>query len=227
MKLLRFIVPSLLITVSTALLIILGPLGSGVTFKDNFQKAIKPAWAPKTPDKWILAKESKNSFYQLKTPGDQDEGIMRPAEYSLVKGYNYTDFTFKCKLKCDAPADRRYRDVIIIFGYQDDTHFYYIHLSNISDDLHNAIMLVNGDYRRKLSKDTPEPTLIDLDFHKVKLKRKAVTGDIRVYFDGKLVMTAQDGTFAEGMVGVGSFDDVGGFDDVRIRGKLVEEAPVQ
>jgi len=219
------IVPVVFFIISAAFLIMLRPMRGVVTFKDNFQNGINPAWSPKTQDKWELAEESKNSFYQLKDPGEHDEGIQRPTEYSLVRDFIYTDFTFKCKLRCDAPAELRYRDVVIIFGYQDDTHFYYIHLSNISDDLHNAIMLVNGDYRQKLSKNMPEPTLTDLDFHKVKVKRDAETGDMEVYLDENLVMKAQDRTFTKGKIGVGSFDNVGSFDDIRIRGKVVEEAP--
>jgi len=191
------------------------------TFRDNFKKGINPVWSAKTPDKWELAEEGGKSFYQLKEPGDYDTGIVRPAEYSLVDHLTYTDFTFKCKLRCDAPVERRYRDVVIIFGYQDDTHFYYVHFSNISDDLHNGIMLVNGDRRRKLNTDTPKPTLTDVDFHKAKVKRNAATGDIKVYFDGKLVMEAQDRTFTAGKVGVGSLDDVGSFDDVYVKGRTL------
>ena len=196
--------------------------GCSRTFKDNFNKGIKPAWSPKTPEKWELGREGKDGFYRLKEPGKHDNGVRRPSEYSLIEGFIYTDFTFKCKLKCDSPTYRRYRDVVIIFGYQDDTHFYYVHFSNIGDDLHNAIMIVNGDYRRKLGKDVPEPTLIDLDFHKVMIKRSIKTGDIEVYFDEKMVMKAQDMTFTSGKIGVGSFDDMGSFDDIHIRGSVVE-----
>ena len=223
MKSLRIIVPIIFFTISVVFLILLGqPIRGIVTFKDNFKKGINPAWSPRTPDKWALTKEGKNSFYQLKSPGEHDEGLSRPTEYSLVKDYKYTDFTFNCKLRCDAPTDVRYRDVVIIFGYQDDTHFYYVHFSNISDDLHNAIMLVDGDHRRKLNEDVPDPTMTDLEFHKAKVKRNSRTGDIEVYFDGKLVMEAQDKTFTAGKVGLGSFNDVGSFDDVKITGKVLE-----
>ena len=224
MKLLRLIIPIPVLIVVIVLLIVLWPSGE-VTFKDNFKKRIKPEWSPRTPDKWALAKEGRNGFYRLKTPGAHDEGVSRPTEYSLVDDFIYTDFTLKCKIRCDAPAELRYRDAVIIFGYQDDTHFYYVHFSNISDDLHNAIMLVNGDYRQKLNKDVPEPTLVDLDFHKVRLKRNTESGDVEVYFDGNLVMKAQDKTFTEGKVGLGSFDDVASFDDVNIKGKIIGEAP--
>ena len=223
MKILRIIVPIFFFAMSALFLVMLGPMSGVVTFKDNFQKGISSAWQPKTPEKWALASADKNSFYQLKEPGEHDDKIGRPTEYSLVKDLVYTDFTFTCKLRCDAPVELRYRDMVIIFGYQDDTHFYYVHLSNISDDLHNAIMLVNGNYRRKINKELPEPTLTDLEFHKVRVNWNGAIGQIKVYFDGKPVMEAQDDTFKGGKVGIGSLDDVGAFDNVHIRGKLAEE----
>ena len=226
MKLLKLIVPIILFILIAVFLIFLGPIRGIVTFRDRFKKGINPAWAPKTPEKWELASESKNSFYRLKEPGEYGEGVTRPAEYSLVNDFIYTDFTLKCKIRCDASLSLRYRDVVIIFGYQDDRHFYYAHFSNISDDLHNAIMLVNGDYRQRLNERVPEPMLTDLDFHDVRLRRKA-TGDIQVYFDERLVMAAHDTTFTKGKVGIGSFDDVASFDDVKIRGKAVKPASIE
>ena len=221
MKLFKIIVwIIILLAVIAAVLIMQERIRGIVTFKDNFQKGIKPAWSPKTSGKWVLATEVKNKLYRLKEPGESDNGVRRPTEYSLAGDLAFTDFTLQCRLRCDMPVEFRYRDMVIIFGYRDDTHFYYVHFSNISDDFHNAIMLVNGDYRQKLNRDIPEPTLIDTDFHKVKVKRKAI-GDIEVHFDGKLVMKAHDITFIAGKVGIGSFDDVGCFDDVKIKGKVV------
>lgn len=193
------------------------------TFKDNFQDGINPGWSPKTQVKWELAREDEKGFYRLKEPGQHNEGIIRPAEYSLVKNLVFTDFTLKCKIRCDAPLDVRYRDAVIIFGYQDDAHFYYVQFSNISDDLHNTIMMVVGDYRKRINTNIPERTLTDLSFHDVKVKRKKEK--IEVYFDGKLIMGSEDKTFPAGKVGIGSFDDVGSFDDFYVKGKVVRVVP--
>ena len=222
MKPRKLIIPILFLAIFIALLIAFVIRGGSGNFRDDFDKGIKSQWSPKTPEKWGLGKEGKNSFYRLKEPGTADSGVSRPTEYSLIGDRIYTNFTFECKVKCDVPTYQRYRDVVIIFGYQDDTHFYYAHFSNISDSLHNAIMIVNGDYRRKLSAGIPEPTLTDLEFHQVKVKRDIKSGDIEAYFDGKLVMKAQDMTFTAGKVGLGSFDDVASFDDVRVEGDVLK-----
>jgi hypothetical protein len=48
------------------------------------------------------------------------------------------------------------------------------------------------------------------------------TGRIEVYFDGVStpIMTAINHRFRWGRVGVGSFDDIGQFDDLQLRGRL-------
>jgi hypothetical protein len=46
-----------------------------------------------------------------------------------------------------------------------------------------------------------------------------------VFFDNldEPVMTAEDKTFDWGRIGIGAFDDLGNFDDIELRGTLVEQ----
>jgi hypothetical protein len=55
----------------------------------------------------------------------------------------------------------------------------------------------------------------------VKLVRDSVKGTIEIYFDDMKTphMTAIDKTFGKGRIGIGSFDDMNDFDDVRVYGK--------
>ena len=54
----------------------------------------------------------------------------------------------------------------------------------------------------------------------MKIERNPGTGDIKIYFDDmeKPTMTAVDKTFTWGKVGIGSFDDVGNWDNVKLWG---------
>ena len=63
------------------------------------------------------------------------------------------------------------------------------------------------------------------DWHQVKIVRTVADGAIAVYFDdmNTPIMTAVDRTFAWGRVGIGSFDDTGMYDDVKIYGKRAEK----
>jgi hypothetical protein len=58
----------------------------------------------------------------------------------------------------------------------------------------------------------------------VEAARDVESGLIEVYFDNmdKPVMSTEDKTFLHGTVGLGSFDDVGNFDDLYVWGEAVE-----
>jgi hypothetical protein len=108
------------------------------------------------------------------------------------------------------------RDVCIFFGYQDDTRFYYAHICSSSDDrAHNVIMRVDGDERTRINIESlPEPLLKD-GWQTVSVQHME-SGEIKVWVDGQLNMTAQDTTYPSGRVGLGSFDDTAMFDDFSI-----------
>ena len=63
------------------------------------------------------------------------------------------------------------------------------------------------------------------DWHQVKIVRKTADGTIEVYFDDmeKPVMVAVDKTFTWGQIGLGSFDDHGYWDDLKLYGKKVRQ----
>ena len=60
----------------------------------------------------------------------------------------------------------------------------------------------------------------DDGWHTVKIERRVSTGEIKVYFDDltKPAMVASDKTFTSGPIGLGSFDDIGNFTDLKIWG---------
>ena len=63
-------------------------------------------------------------------------------------------------------------------------------------------------------------------WHHVRVVRDAGEGTICVYFDDMdtPIMEADDETFGAGYIGLGSFDDTGGYDNVRIWGRGWEPA---
>jgi hypothetical protein len=78
-------------------------------------------------------------------------------------------------------------------------------------------MIVDGAPRRALTENT-NPTPWDDKWHTVKIVRDSKSGLIEVYFDNmdKPHMRCSDKTFGRGRIGIGSFDDVNDFDDIRI-----------
>ena len=81
-------------------------------------------------------------------------------------------------------------------------------------------MIVNNEPRRPLT-DNKQEVPWDDAWHTVKVVRNSQSGKIQVYFDDMKNphMTTSDKTFSNGRLGLGSFDDMNAFDDVRLYGK--------
>ncbi len=150
-----------------------------------------------------------------------------PFSIGLVKDLEVTDFVLTARVRSTI-ADYGHRDACIFFGYQDASHFYYIHLGKQTDDHANQVFIVNDAPRTKISTKTTEGTPWDDNWHSVKVVRDAASGKIEVYFDDMEdpVMTATNQEFGQGCLGFGSFDDTTQWDDVRIHGVKTESEDV-
>jgi hypothetical protein len=182
-------------------------------------------WAPVTPSKW----QFKGREVVLAEAGEARPGPRRPFEYAVLqKGPVLGSTDVKGEVRLDTPVEVSNRDVIIVFGYRDDTHFYYAHLSSDNKIYpHNGIYVVNGADRLRIdgqwnanrSQGAP-PAITDAGWHDVRVKHCAGTGEIGVYVDGARhpMMTAVDTTFDSGRVGFGSFDNIGRLRDLTVTG---------
>ena len=120
-------------------------------------------------------------------------------------------------------ADTPYRDLCFVLGYQDPSHFYYVHLAKQADDHHNSIFLVDGKPRASIVETRNQGVPWDDGWHHVRIVRRVKDGLIEVFFDdmARPVMTAHDKTFTHGRIGLGSFDDTGQFDDFQVWGERI------
>ncbi len=182
-------------------------------------------WAPVTPSRWSFP---GNEVIQTQA-GTARPGPRRPFEYAIVqKGPEWGSFELDALVRVDV-ATPIGRDVLIFFGWQSDTEFYYVHLSEDTHDyVHNGIFKVDNADRLRIDDQwdgtTSAPAALSpgINWEKVKVVRDAASGRIEVYVDGagEPLMTATDTTFTTGRVGFGSFDDRG-----RIRGLTVTGTP--
>src|SRR5690606_16145197 len=154
---------------------------------------------------------------QLHTAGRPGGPIRKPAEWAILQSPPFGSVEVRAQVRADAPVERMGRDVLIYFGYQSPTRFYYAHLSNETTPPHNGIFLVNDADRVRIDDGSAVPRLMDDQWHDVRLERNAVSGEIRVYLDGILTLQATDTTLRSGRIGFGSFDDPAAFRAVQVR----------
>jgi hypothetical protein len=119
-------------------------------------------------------------------------------------------------------ADYGHRDAVVFFGYHGPDQFYYVHLAKAMDDHANQVFIVNRAARTKISLSTNQGVPWDDQWHHVRVIRDTESGSIAVYFDNmdEPIMTANDKTFVDGRIGVGTFDDTAEFRKVTITQKL-------
>ncbi len=195
-----------------------------VLASENFESGRADGWEPNDPARWSVRAAGGNLVYALTAPGEPGK-VRAPTSWSLWSKYEVGSFELAGRLQCAADPSIPQRDMCVIFGFQDPTHFAYVHFSASSDDLHNVIAVVNGADRARISREAPgtsKARLTDREWHAFKVTFDAATGEIKAYLDDMRVpiLTAGDRSFARGRVGVGSFDDTGSFDDLTLRGIL-------
>lgn len=186
----------------------------------DFETGTAEGWSPSDPSHWRVADDQGSKVYELTAVGSQGP-VRAPTSYSILAGRDASAFEFAGRMKCYTDPAVPGRDMCVFFHYQDPTHFYYVHFSAESAEVHNIIGLVNGADRVKINAEPVGGSvfrLTDRAWHRFKVTCDGSTGEIRAYLDDMAtpILTARDRTLTHGLVGVGSFDDTGAFDDLTL-----------
>lgn len=194
------------------------PVGK-IDFHEDFEKGAD-RWEPMDKEAWSVKKTDKGQVYsQHAKQSNYKPPVRSPVNIALLKENSVGDFTLDAKV-LSTHKDYGHRDAVLVFGYQDAEHFYYVHLGKETDDHANQIFIVNGKPRTKISTKTSKGTPWDEKWHDVRIVRSVANGTIEVYFDDMKtpVMTATDKTFAHGRIGIGTFDDTSDWDEIKLSG---------
>ena len=194
-----------------------------IIFHEDFEQGAD-RWQPQDPAQWQLKKTDNGQVYsQFKKESGYKGPHRAPFNVSLLKDVTVSDMEFTGRVRSTHP-DYGHRDAVVVFGYQDPAHMYYVHLGKKADDHANQIFIVNSADRKKISITSTPGTDWDDNWHTVKIVRRPSDGTIEIYFDDMQnpVMTASDKTLAWGRIGVGTFDDTADWDDITLRGTKVD-----
>jgi hypothetical protein len=185
---------------------------------EDFEKGAE-RWEFSDPKAWKVVDTDKGKSLGLVEKTTPKTPHRSPFGRALLKDVIVGDFVLEADLQSTV-KDYPHRDLCLFFGFQDDDHFYYSHLGKSTDKHANQLFIVNGADRTMISTKTTPGTNWTDDWHHVKVVRKVADGTIEVYWDdmAKPVQTATNKTFTWGQVGVGSFDDLGNFDNIVLRG---------
>ena len=219
---------------ATVILLMLLALGTGcngpaeivggkklpLLFEADFEDGTLDAWQATDAEAWRIEDGHGGKVLALYKQSKYQPEVRSPVNINLIKNVVVGNFVLELKMH-STTKDYGHRDMCLFFGHQDPSHFYYVHIANISDAHANSIFLVDAKPRVSIAKTRTEGTKWDDDWHTVRLVRDVDEGTIEVFFDdgAEPIMTAVDHSFKWGKLGVGSFDDTGQFDEIRLWGR--------
>jgi hypothetical protein len=186
----------------------------------DFEDGKLDSWQATDANAWRIEDSNGTKVLSLFAKSNYKPKVRSPRNINIYKDATVGSFTIELDMKSTKEYNPR-RDLCVFFGYQDPNHFYYAHIAEKSDKVHNHIYIVNDAPRTAITKMRNDGNSWEAGPHKVKLVRDIESGVIDVFFNDmdKPVMTAVDKTLGKGKIGVGSFDDTGQFDNIRLLDK--------
>lgn len=197
------------------------PVAWPVAFVEDFENGVEH-WTLSDPMAWRVTDENGNHRYDQFQQSKVETPVRSPFNRALRNDILVGSFQYDVDFRSTA-RDYPHRSLCLFFGFQDPSHLYYVHFGQKTDDHANQIFIVNEAPRTKISTKTTPGTPWDDQWHHARIIRNVDTGEIAVYFDDMEhpAMTANDKTFQWGQVGIGSFDDTGHFDNIKLHGEIV------
>lgn len=187
-----------------------------LVFHEDFESG-RERWEVSDEASWTHRVVEGNAVFGInRRHADYDPPHRSPGHIALIKDLEVADFvlTFRVRSTKDTGA---HRDCCVFFNYQDDANFYYAHIGARPDPHSGQIMIVNDAPRVAITENEKNVPWDD-EWHEVKVVRDTSEGTIEIYFDDMETphMSAEDKTFGKGRIGIGSFDDLNDFDEVRV-----------
>ena len=197
-----------------------GAKGSGggkVLFEEDFEKG-RDRWEATDETSWTHRKVDGNHVFGINRRSSKyNPKVRSPHHIALIKGVEVADFvlTFRVMSTKDTGG---HRDCCIFFNWQDPQNFYYIHCGASPDPRSGQVMIVKNAPRTPLTKNKNKTPWKNETWHQVKVVRDSRSGKIEIFFDDmkKPHMSVVDKTFGKGRIGLGSFDDMNDFDDIKL-----------
>jgi hypothetical protein len=185
-----------------------GAGGGGVLFFDDFESGAS-RWTPSTPSDWTITTDGSSVYNQGNAAVDNLWRMSGAGDAA------WTDVAVEAKVKWPTGTPGTGASLAAVAArYQDATDFYWGGIGLSAPGMESVfIRRRQGAVSTYLAMMTP-PMATAGAWHTVKLQ--VVGSTLTMFLDGVQMLTATDGTFTAGKIGVGSFNMNAEFDDVRV-----------
>lgn len=198
--------------------LLLAPLLASAETIDAFDLT----WEVQQASDWSVNDE----VLSLEVPGEPPPDLpRRPQKYALAEVGPFRSVTVEAEVR------RHGRSLIIVYAFQDESHYNYAHLSSDPAErvnVHNGMFHIFGGERVRMSPLDGPPSLPTEDWVPVKLVFDGETGRCFVEVDGRRnpSLEAFDLSLRWGRIGLGSFNETGSFRNVRVTGETYDAPAV-
>jgi hypothetical protein len=128
--------------------------GLPLAFFEDFESGAG-RWTQTDPNAWKIASQDGNCVYTLFQQSRYEPPVRSPFNIARVKDLKVSDFVVQARME-QTGKEYGHRDMVVVFGYQDPSHFYYVHIATKSDEVANSILIVNGQPRVSIVKERTE-----------------------------------------------------------------------
>lgn len=170
---------------------------------------------PSAPD-WKVSEDAGKPMLQLLVGREPLPGPRRPGQFALMEMAPADHVTL------DADVRPTKRSLMIVFAYQDEGHFDYLHFSTdtaMQQPVHNGVFHVYGGERVRISAKDGKASFSGINkwFH-IKMEWNGNAGEVQGFVDGVPVpsLHAVDLSLRDGRIGIGSFDETGDFKNLEL-----------
>ena len=102
-------------------------LKGALMFEADFEDGSLDEWQATDPSAWRIEEEPDGGkVLALFGESNYQPEVRSPFNINLIKGIEIGSFVLELKLK-STTEDYNHRDLCLFFGYQDPSHFYYVH----------------------------------------------------------------------------------------------------
>lgn len=194
------------------------PEGWSLVYRQDFERHPGLDFVVSDARAWRVGEDDGNRFLEQFRPSDYAPPHRSPLNVAVLAGPCVGDFVLEVDVQ-QTGREMPHRDACVFFGVQDPAHLLYAHLASRADDDAHHVQIVDGHDRvpvtlhRSFGVEWGSGT-----WHRVRMERSLTFERVRVWVDGRSspVLEARVGAFAEGWVGLGTFDDSARFDNLRL-----------
>lgn len=200
-------------------------MGYPLLYSQDFETGVFTDWERTNPRSWRIERYEGNAVFSLFQRQTTFEPLFAsPKSRAILDTLYVGDFILEAKIRTTAPNYAQ-RDLSLFFGYQSPSQFYYVHLSQEASENNHNIFIINNSDQAPIAFTRNDGVAWDQDeqWHTVRIVRTVATGRIDVFFDDMEtpILQANSTIITEGRIGIGSFDDIGLFDDIYVWGDRI------